>query len=76
MQEGEEFVRMNCDFNDSLWLDWSYKKYQCHNVRWVVKLKSKSIKAFGMESKSRICEKRLVECIGRKYQQIEVYSNR
>ena len=72
MQEGEEFALMDCDFDDSLWLDWSFSEVQCHNVRWVVKLKGKSITTIGMSSSTRIGEKRFVECIERKYQQISV----
>ena len=60
----------------SFWFDWSFSQAQCPTVRWTVKMKVESLKTLGMNSKTRVGEKGLVECLRRKYQQIEVYSRR
>ena len=70
--EGPALAKMNYEPGE-IWLDWSYEHEKCFDVSWIFKFNKENFQLFGMNSKERISQRSIVECLKRKYPEITVY---
>lgn len=52
----------------NIWIDWSFSPPHCFDMKWACKMKRADLCSFGINSKTRIKESKLIVCIYQKHQ--------